>query len=247
MATRASGYAPDPLGRYYTPAWAVGALVDGYPEIAEAEGFWDPCAGAGHILAALETMGLGTSWSRERRSWGFGGDLRPAPVPVCRAGIVRQDARDAAAPLPEGRIAAITNPPRGRHRANLPRPPHTCIAVDITYSLLAAVGHNGWLALLLPAQFDSAGTRDPLFRSNRLFAARIILTNRLRWENIEQKPSGPSSDHAWFVWDANHRGEPVVRYRGRADGERRLAMGVGAERAAPHPQPLPTRGRGAAA
>jgi len=67
------------------------------------------------------------------------------------------------------------------------------------------------VAMLLPLAFDSAKTRRDLFEQ-KPFKAKYTLTKRIRWENLEQKKNGPSTNHAWFVWDWSYQGKPFLGY-----------------------------------
>jgi len=64
---------------------------------------------------------------------------------------------------------------------------------------------SGKVAMLLPMAWDTAKGRTDLFRGQS-FKAKYTLTKRIRWENLEQKKNGPSSNHAWYVWDWEHKG-----------------------------------------
>jgi hypothetical protein len=66
--------------------------------------------------------------------------------------------------------------------------------------------------MLLRVDFDSAKSRRHLFADCPAFAGKIVLTKRIRC--IEGSTGSPSFNHAWFVWDRQHRGRP----RGRAGG-----------------------------
>ena len=68
---------------------------------------------------------------------------------------------------------------------------------------------GGTLALLLPCDFDSGKTRPHLFSDCPHFVGKIVLRRRIKWFPGD---SGPSTNHAWFVWDQTHRGLPVLRY-----------------------------------
>ena len=61
-------------------------------------------------------------------------------------------------------------------------------------------------AMLLPATWDAAqGRREAM----SYCGAKLLLTKRIRWENLEQKKNGPSSNHAWYIWRRGvlpHRG-----------------------------------------
>lgn len=215
MATRPSGYPRDPLERFYTPAWAVGALLAAYPRLRRADLLVDPCAGAGHILAACEAMGIA-------RGNLLGADLAPPRKRVWAGEIRRADIRADPHPVLASRRmmaadvrALVLNPPYGDRMA---------LALAAIEAAFAAAGRDGIVAALLPAAFDGRPSRAGLFRDNGAFAVRVTLTDRIRWENVPQKKAGPSSDHVWAVWD---RGPGAPRQRvtwvSRRDGERELA------------------------
>jgi hypothetical protein len=69
------------------------------------------------------------------------------------------------------------------------------------------------VAMLLRADFDSAKTRTDIFRDCLTFAGKVTLIDRVKWF---EGPKGPSDNHAWFVWDREHRGEPRIAYAARA-------------------------------
>jgi hypothetical protein len=62
--------------------------------------------------------------------------------------------------------------------------------------------------MLLPHAFDAAKNRVDLWEQP--FKAKYTLTKRIRWDNIEQKKNGPSSNHAWFVWDRDFARPPFM-------------------------------------
>jgi hypothetical protein len=64
-------------------------------------------------------------------------------------------------------------------------------------------------AFLLPATWDCAASRKSLF-SDPMFGGKLVLTRRIRWENLEQKKNGPSSNHAWYIWGV-HRDGPWMK------------------------------------
>ena len=53
--------------------------------------------------------------------------------------------------------------------------------------------------MLLPHAWDTAKGRVDLW--SYPFLTKVVLTQRIRWENLEQKAAGPSMNHAWYVWD----------------------------------------------
>jgi hypothetical protein len=75
--------------------------------------------------------------------------------------------------------------------------------------------NGGFLALLLPTDFDSARTRLHLFHDTR-FLARISLTSRPVWfERTDGITAAPKENVAWFVWSRQilrSPPPPVARY-----------------------------------
>jgi hypothetical protein len=65
------------------------------------------------------------------------------------------------------------------------------------------------VSMLLRNDFDSAISRQHLFRNNSMFAGKLVLLNRIKWF---VGPSSPSDNHAWFLFDRDHRGGPSIRY-----------------------------------
>ena len=62
-----------------------------------------------------------------------------------------------------------------------------------------SLGYCVKYAFLLPYTFDAAASRVDMFAWP--FKARYNITRRIRWDNLEQKKNGPSTNHAWYVWD----------------------------------------------
>ena len=90
-------------------------------------------------------------------------------------------------------------------------PPFRLAEQFIRHALEVERHVQGKVAMLLPLAFDSAKTRRDLFEQPP-FKAKYTLTKRIRWENLEQKKNGPSSNHAWFVWDWQYKGKPFLGY-----------------------------------
>jgi hypothetical protein len=66
---------------------------------------------------------------------------------------------------------------------------------------LKHIARGGLLALLLPTDFDSGATRRPLFHDCPLFAAKIVLTQRIVWfKRSDGKLEQPKENHAWYIW-----------------------------------------------
>jgi hypothetical protein len=97
----------------------------------------------------------------------------------------------------------ITNPPFG-DRARLAE-------AFVETGLERIKRHDGFLALLLPTDFDSGKTRRQWFKDCPLFATRIILTKRIKWFDHEGDKA-PKENHAWYVWDSRWKGPPIILY-----------------------------------
>jgi hypothetical protein len=101
---------------------------------------------------------------------------------------------------PPGVSHLTTNPPYGpKKRGELAR-------AFIEHALELGVS---CVAMLLRNDFDSAVTRQHLFRYCPSFAFKLVLLNRIRWF---AGPNSPSDNHAWFCWHHEHEGPPTVRY-----------------------------------
>jgi hypothetical protein len=70
------------------------------------------------------------------------------------------------------------------------------------------------VAMLLRVDFDSGKTRVGLFRDCPAFDRKIVLLDRIVWFEREGAP-GPSENHAWYIWNAKHRGPPTISYARR--------------------------------
>jgi len=71
-----------------------------------------------------------------------------------------------------------------------------------------AIDLSDKVAMLLPHAFDAAKGRIDLWKWP--FKCKYTLTQRIRWVNLKQKNSGPSNNHAWFVWDKDYSGPPIM-------------------------------------
>jgi hypothetical protein len=85
----------------------------------------------------------------------------------------------------------ITNPPLG-NRGKL--------AVAFIQTGLVRMGDDGFLALLLPADFDCAKTRRFLFGNCPQFVGKITLTKRIKWFESADHRKNPKENSAWFLW-----------------------------------------------
>ena len=89
-------------------------------------------------------------------------------------------------------------------------PPYSIAPKIIRHALMLTHNLRGKVAMLLPMAFDCAKGRVDIFRDHPVFKRKLVITKRIRWENLEQSKSGPSMNHAWYVWDWQHDGPPTL-------------------------------------
>ena len=94
----------------------------------------------------------------------------------------------------------VTNPPFGT--AGRDAMAFIRHALDLTQK------HRRRVAMLLPVDFDSGKTRTDVFGDCQIFAGKLVLLDRIKWFNGK---SG-SLNHAWFIWNWDHQGPPVIAY-----------------------------------
>lgn len=191
----ASAYQRQPRDTYFTPPWAAQILsryVIEHGLMMPGMRMWEPAAGAGHIAGILADMGEEICLAT---------DISPAPVeeqvyPV-ESGDFLAMTGGGTVPHPWG---IVTNPPYG-HRSEM------SIAF-LNHGLDIITERRGFMALLLPFEFDSRSSRQRLVGGHPYFASKLTVP-RIRWVNLLQKKSGPMGHHAWFIWHT----EQAVRER----------------------------------
>ena len=92
----------------------------------------------------------------------------------------------------------------------LTNPPYSHAQSFIEHALALTKPVNGAAAMLLRCDFDHAKSRRHLFADCSAFAKKIILTKRIVW--FDRPGAAPSFNHAWFVWDWQHKGKPAIEY-----------------------------------
>ncbi len=101
----------------------------------------------------------------------------------------------------------LCEPPENfqRHDAIITNPPY-----DLALAFIdKALERSDFVAMLLRTDYDHAKTRQRLFLDPR-FSKKIVLTKRIKW--FEDSKGQPSFNHAWFIFDAQHKGPPVLAY-----------------------------------
>lgn len=205
MSQKASGYERIEGDRYFTPAWPVEALLG----VEKFTGLTvDPCAGGWDIVDVLKAAGIPTG--------GF--DIQPAPL-IARLPDGDHRRTDDVIFQQQDFLAwdGWLTGYRGYHHAmnlitNVPYGVGGRLGVQfIKHMLKLTEPLGGKVAVLLRVDFDSAATRADIFGNHPAFAAKYALTKRVRWANLPlvdengDPTSGPTDNHAWFVWDWQKR------------------------------------------
>jgi hypothetical protein len=94
--------------------------------------------------------------------------------------------------------AVVTNPPFKQSKE------------FIEHALAVTKPHDGFVAMLLRVDYDSASTRQHLFAHCRPFAGKIVLIKRIVW--FTPAIAAPSYNHAWFLWDHRRCSPPELHY-----------------------------------
>lgn len=95
----------------------------------------------------------------------------------------------------KARTVILTNPPYG-------------LAEEFITHALGLTTPGGVVAMLLRTDYDHAAGRRYLF--THPFAMKVVLLRRIRW--FPKSKGSPSFNHAWFIWDWEHKGPPIIRY-----------------------------------
>lgn len=170
---------------YPTPAWVTAALA----EHVALTGLhvWEPACGTGSMAEALCAAGA-TVCATDIEDRGYD-----------KIDLIL----DFTAPPPRMFYDGIcTNPPYGLRNK---------LAERFIELGLERIPDDGFLALLLPNDFDSAKSRRHLFADCPSFSAKIVLTRRIVWFEHDQR-AAPKENHSWFVWRKSYRLQPVILY-----------------------------------
>jgi hypothetical protein len=209
MGKHEAGYARLERDLYPTPAWVV---TDALAEHVELAGLtvWEPACGNGDMAEPLRQQGCARVYATDI---------------VDRGGAQDEvlDFLSAQNPKLERFDLIVTNPPFGERGS---------LATTFIEVGLKRLGPGGLLALLLPADFDSAKTRARHFADCPHFLAKIVLTKRIVWfERNDGVREAPKENHAWFLWQKSLlrvRHAPMILYSPAA-AERELPYDANAD------------------
>jgi hypothetical protein len=196
MGKHETGFARVARDHYPTrEAWVTEALLD-HLDVAGLK-IWEMAAGAGDMAKVLKGAG----------AWVFCSDIADYGFPL----DALFDFTSADMPPLLDFDAMITNPPAGLRNH---------LAVKFIEVGLTRIPRGGFLALLLPVDFDSGVTRRPFFCDCPYFTGKIVLTRRIVWfERTDGEREAPKENYAWFVWSRpvlRHRPPPITLYGPRS-------------------------------
>lgn len=143
---------------------------------------WEPACASGKMARVLEQVG--TVW---------GCDIEPGDGYTYA---------DFLGPTPRVDVDSIS--------AVITNPPYELATEFIERALHRTQHLGGLVAMLLRTDFDHALTRAHLFEKHCAFAKKVVLRRRIRW--FENSKGSPSFNHAWFIWDWQHKGAPELAY-----------------------------------
>lgn len=173
MVQRISNFERQPRDCYETPEWCSQVILPFIPEDAI---LWEPACASGKMSRAL-----GANYSSDI---------------VTDYGVSDTDFLTQKM-LPytnDGRCTAIvTNPPFHRQAEKF---------IRHGLNLLSGT-QEGFMAMLLPIDFDSAKTRRDMFMETHgfmSFAGKVVLTSRVVWFERDDVKTSPTTNHAWYFW-----------------------------------------------
>lgn len=189
MSRTKSGYAPQRLHLYETPAWVVAEGLAVHIPVAGLD-VCDPCCGRGAIARALHNLGAGYVFASDIKR--YKNSAWPADV-----GFEVRDFLSSSQPRDADLL--VINPPYG---------PQGRTAEAFIRRAVERIRRNrneAKAAILLPSDFDHASSRGDLFEGNPYFAGTIRLRRRIVWFKKKGSKSGPSENHCWFIFSSKAR------------------------------------------
>jgi hypothetical protein len=172
MGKHENGYMRVERDSYNSPPFVARSLT----EHINVEGLriWEIAAGRGQLARELEAQGARV----------FSSDIEP------------HEGLDAVFDF----LSPGLPPGLRQFDGMISNPPWRLAVAFIEAGLRRISSHGGFLALLLPTDFDSARGRLHLFHDPR-FIARISLTSRPVWfERTDGVKAAPKENVCWFIW-----------------------------------------------
>lgn len=200
MTQRGANYKKQDGDTYMTPQWAVLALLD---HVLLFGCVWEPACGHGTILHTIGNVCpyaecIGTDIDEKFTFFPKAFDFLLTPV----SEVFETEEAHAVADHPRVPLTIVTNPPYGVGGK--------LALAFVEKALIDTLPSRGKVIMLLPADWDCAKGRQHLFQRFAGHVTKITLTQRIRWTNIPQAKAGPSSNHAWFIWDHSRQGRDML-------------------------------------
>lgn len=197
MSRASSGYERREADLYQTEEWVGDAIA----EVIALRGriIWECAIGPGRFARAM----------KERGATVIGTDIMDYGCPDQVA--LFDFTSDDTVPAEVGPFhGIITNPPYGKRNK---------MAEVFIEKGLERLRSGGFMALLLPVDFDSGKTRRRFFADCRHFAGKIVLTKRINWFAGEESGNGNTENHAIYLWRIDPLGlrqDPRIFYAPRS-------------------------------
>jgi len=214
MGKHETGYARVERDLYPTPSWVIAALAE-HLDLCGLT-VWEPACGDGRMFEPLVRAGCKCVFATD----------------IVDHGSSQDDVLDfLSGETPPPLLAPIdlicTNPPFGQG-GSLALAFIEVALRHITKPPPRVISNHACLALLLPADFDSAKTRARYFGDCPNFIAKIVLRRRIVWfARSDGVREAPKENHGWFLWQRSPlrvRRPPVILYA-PANGAAELALG----------------------
>jgi len=155
-------------------------------ELAEITGVYEPMCGGGHLAEAIKQQKVAV-FARDLNNYGY--------YDQCGEEDFLQSHY-----LPIGCNSIFSNPPY-KHPLSYMIIKH---AIEIT-------PEGGYVAMLMPFEWDAPAGRADLFDEHSCFYKKIVLPFRVWWfkrdpKDPDFKKKSPHKYHCWLVWKKGHRG-----------------------------------------
>lgn len=199
-------YPRQPQESYFTPAWVTETLLLNWQPIA-GSAIYDPACGDGGLLAPMSAAGHDCAGSDLR---GYPHTMDWGAPPRLGVDFLDRQNRDVAKlieALSTARrpLTIYANPPYGH-----------CCATALAFvrrALELTQPSGGSVVMLLPFAFDAAKERRDIFCQHPARPVKLVLLDRIRWANVDQKAAGPTKNHALFIWEWDPARRPLMRGR----------------------------------
>lgn len=198
----------DPLDRYYTPAWAVDVLADDYPFPRHANTIWEPCAGRGDIITALEA----NENLMQTPFLFLPSDIEPVEG-VLQFDFLKDDVRRPNGNTGDKLAVQEAIHAAGNCLAIITNPPYSIPGATAADFVRKAFEYTPLVAMLLRMTWvEMCEDRGDIFKHRPPSEIRAI-SPRVPFEGpaMDGKKQAPNGISAWFIWK-HTSGAPNTRF-----------------------------------